>query len=344
MRRFVPGLELNACFYAEAVEPVVRRWPHAASLLGWGSDVLGYDTERSTDHGWGPRLQVFVAERDVEAVRRTLEEHLPATFRGWPTRYGWDEVAPGHHVEVRELGGWLIEQLGFDPRARVDTIDWLTVPQQKLIGVVAGAVYADPDGELGRARERLRWYPEDVWRWLLASQWARLGQEEPFVGRTAEVGDGLGSQIVAVRLARELMSLAFLVERRYRPYVKWFGTAFGELALAPELLPALEPAVAATDFAVREQGLVGAFERLARAHNALGLTEPLDPDVRGFHDRPFRVLASERFAAACRASITDPWLRALPLAGSVDQFVDSTDILSATDRARHLRTFYRSFG
>jgi hypothetical protein len=61
MRGFVSGLDLSAAFYAEAVAPLVGDVPHAAGLVGWGSDVLGFDTSRSTDDGWGPRLRVFVA-------------------------------------------------------------------------------------------------------------------------------------------------------------------------------------------------------------------------------------------------------------------------------------------
>jgi hypothetical protein len=47
--------------------------------------------------------------------------------------------------------------------------------------------------------ERLGWYPDQVWRWLLACQWHRLAQEEAFVARTAEVGDDLGSVVTAGR-------------------------------------------------------------------------------------------------------------------------------------------------
>lgn len=57
---FIPAAELSAAFYAEVVRPLLDRRPHSAALLGWGSDVLVYDTERSTDHGWGPRLTVFL--------------------------------------------------------------------------------------------------------------------------------------------------------------------------------------------------------------------------------------------------------------------------------------------
>jgi hypothetical protein len=37
---------------------------------GLRSDVLGFDTAVSTDHGWGPRTHVFVALAEVDTVRR----------------------------------------------------------------------------------------------------------------------------------------------------------------------------------------------------------------------------------------------------------------------------------
>lgn len=43
---FTSGAELSAAFYAEVVRPLLDRRPHSAALLGWGSDVLGYDTAR----------------------------------------------------------------------------------------------------------------------------------------------------------------------------------------------------------------------------------------------------------------------------------------------------------
>lgn len=339
-RTFLPALELNAGFYADVVEPLVRSYPHASALLGWGSDILGYDTERSTDHGWGPRLQLFVADADLAAVRAAVDAGLPKTYLGWPVRYGMDGVEDRHWVEVVELGTWLTRHIGLDPRAGMGFGDWLSVPQQLLLGVVRGAVYADPAGELKRLREALTWYPRDVWLWLLASQWTRISQEEAFVGRTAEVGDELGSRLIAGRLVRELMRLSFLQNKQYWPYSKWFGTAFAQLPDAAELVPIFEAAAAATDFPTREDALVRAYELLARRHNALDLTAVVDPSVRRFLSRPFRVLFGDRFAAACKDAIEDPWLRELPLVGSVDQFVDSTDVLSASDRAQRLRGIF----
>ena len=314
---FVPGIELARSYYQEVVAALVGDVPHAVGRLGWGSDVLGYDTERSTDHGWGPHLHVFVDADDVPRIRAAVVAGLPTSFRGWPTIYGWDDVAPRHWVEVWELGKWLVQQHGCDPRPRPTASQWLLLPQQLILGVVAGGVFHDDTGELTAVRNELGWYPDDLWLWLLACQWQRIGQEEPFVGRTLEVDDALGSSIVRARLTRDVMRLCFLLERTYAPYSKWFGTAFGRLDAAAEVGPLLESG-----------DLVGAYEAVARRHNALAITAEVEPTRRPFYGRPFDVIAAERFVAACLDRVEDPWLRSLPPIGSIDQWSDSTDILS----------------
>jgi hypothetical protein len=345
---FEPSLELNAAFYREVVEPLVRPVPHAAALLGWGSDVLGYDTTRSTDHGWGPRLQVFVDGDAVDDVRALVEAGLPERFRGWAVRYslgaaqGDDRVV--HRVDVTTLAAWLVGRLGIDPRAGMEPTDWLVIPQQSLLGVVGGRVYADPVGELAAVREVLGWYPCDVWLWLLACGWRRLDQEEPFVGRTAEVGDELGSRIVAARQVREVIRQAFLLERTYAPYSKWLGTAFARLPSAPELAPSLNRALGAATHADREAALADAYQRLAALHNRVAPTGNVDPSSRYFYDRPFRVLGAGRFVDACLDALHDSSLRELPLVGSVDQFADSTDVLAYPTRAARLRAIYQPVG
>jgi uncharacterized protein DUF4037 len=333
---FVPGLELARAFYEEVVGPLAADVPHSAALLGYGSDVLGFDTERSTDHGWGPRLQLFVRGPEREQVAAAVAAGLPESFRGRPVRYGWDDVPVAHHVEVAPLGEWLEEHLGVDPRGGLSTRDWLAIPQQLLLEATAGAVFHDGLGELGPVRETLAWYPHDVWLWLLACRWRRIDQEEPFPGRAAEVGDELGSRVLSARLVRDVMRLCFLLERRYAPYSKWLGTAFRRLAAWNEVGAALDATLAAHDFAAREAAFVEAVEAVARRHNALGVTDPVEPTARRFHSRPFRVLGSARFVDACLERVQDEWLRSLPLVGGIDDFVDSTDVLSSPATARRV--------
>ena len=340
MPTFVPGLQLAASFYAEVIEPRLARLPHSAALVGTGSDVLGYDDVRSTDHGWGPRLQVFVAEHDVEKARRALEA-LPEEHRGWRTVIGSDRAPFRKQVDVWTISGWVISRLGVDPRPGLCSFDWLALPQQLLLEATAGRVFHDGLGELEPLRALLAWYPHDVWLWLLAAQWHRIGQEEAFVGRTADVGDDLGSRIVAARVVRDLMRLCFLQEKVYAPYSKWLNSAFARLASAADVGPALSATLAATTYPERESALVEAYEAVAEHHNRLGVARPEEPKVRSFHERPFRVIGADRFVDACVDAIAEVALRDIPLVGAVDQWVDSTDVLSCPERVRVLKETYR---
>ncbi|HEY9410205.1 MAG TPA: DUF4037 domain-containing protein [Jiangellaceae bacterium] len=353
---FLPGLQLSRIFYDEAVRPVLDQeypgLPHAAARVGTGSEVLGFDTARSADHEWGPRLELFLTPADVadhaHDLRRLLGERLPKQVRGWPTHFqrsddphdpvGRMTLTDGpveHRVTVADVGTWAGATLGFDPATAEPTVrDWLATPQQKLAETTAGEVFRDDLGELTSLRRTLAWYPDEVWRYLLACQWLRISQEEAFVGRCAEVGDDLGSAMVAGRLVRDLMRLCLLLERRYPPYDKWLGSAFARLGIAGDLAPTLRAALAATEYAARERHLCDAYEAVAVRHNEAALTPPVDPTRRRYHDRPFQVLHAERFAHALAATITEPELRALPLTGSVDQWVDSTDLLGRPDPLR----------
>ena len=86
-----------------------------------------------------------------------------------------------------------------------------------------------------------------------------------------------------------------------------------------------------------EEALCRAYELVARRHNELGIGDPVDPTVRPYYSRPFRVIGGERFADACRTRIEDPWLAAQPLIGGIDQVSDSTDVLSYPVRAHKLK-------
>jgi hypothetical protein len=329
------GAALARRLYEEHLAAVIEA-PHAAALLGWGSDVLGYDDERSQDHGFGPRLQLFVDAADVPAVAAAVERALPDEVDGHPTRFGWDDVPVAHRVYVTTVGEWLQVRLAFDATAGVSTLDWLLTPQQRLLEATAGAVFAD-DGRLGSVRAALAWYPDDVWLRMLAAQWRRIAQAEAFPGRAAERGDEVGSRLVTARLAHDLVRLCFLLERRYAPYAKWLGTAFGELESAVEAGPALEAALAATEWPAREEALVAAYEAVARRQVAL--TPGPEPRVHAYFTRPFRVIGGDRFAEACLERVADPRLRALPLVGAVDQVTDSADVLHPL-RWRSLAVLY----
>jgi len=356
MPEFVPGLELSRQFYTNAVRPILEGdFPglaHAAALIGSGSEVLGFDTEMSRDHCWGPRVDLFVREEDharwAERVRAALGEKLPLEFGGYPTHFQPYAGEPGtlilapaadrpirHQVQVLTVSGFLREYAGLEAGRELTLLDWLAIPEQKLRTLAKGAVYYDGLGSLEALQRRLAWYPRDLWLYLLSAQWQRIGQEEPFVGRSGGAGDEAGSAVIAARLARDVMRLFLLMARQYAPYSKWFGGAFARLPCAPRVTPILERAARAAEWQERQRCLADAYEIAAVAHNDLGITPPVPTQARAFYDRPFLVIGGEEIARRIGDAIQDPLVRALPFGvGKVDQFVDSTDVLSHDRRCR----------
>jgi hypothetical protein len=343
---FVPGRELSRRFYAEAVRPLLDErfggLPYAAALIGDGSDVLGYDGPMSTDHGWGPTVTLFLPEAEAgraPGIRALLADRLPPSFLGYPTRFVDHPdnpttlvMAPDgaqDRVRTTTVRSFARRQLGWDPGGPLEPADWLSIPSQQLLSVTAGPVFHDEPGELTALRERLAWYPRDVWRYLLAAGWTRLGQEEHLMGRAGYAGDELGSAVIGGRLVRDLMALGFLLERRYAPYPKWFGTAFRALSCGPVLEPLLHEVLRADAWPERQDAYAAAATALLRQQNELGLTAPLPARATLFWDRPFWVVHGERVAAALVDRIVDPAVRRLTarrLVGGIDQWSDSTDL------------------
>jgi hypothetical protein len=359
---FIPGLTLNRRLYLEVVRPLLdEHLPglvHSAGLMGYGSDVLGMDTRMSTDHNWGPRLQIFLSQGDCERHAKEIDEllrtYLPPTFAGYPVHFtppneadnGTQGPEPyqggpvNHLLSIGTVEGLLNKYLAIKPDDDLSAIDWLVLPEQRLLEVTAGEVFYDGLGTLVPARARVTYYPDDVWKVKLAARWDRLGQEEAFVGRTGDLGDDIGSWIIAARLTRELILLSFLYARRYAPYSKWLGSAFARLPIAADLLPHMQKLTTAADWHQREEHLCVLYSRMAAQHNAAGITEPLSTATQGYFGRPYQVLFGGRFAEAISATISDPSLRNLSEIGATDQFTDNVAIHSNARLSAKLKGIY----
>jgi Domain of unknown function (DUF4037) len=332
---FVPGLKLSRQFYAEVVRPILDGrfpgLPHSAALLGRGSEVLGFDDEMSTDHDWTARVLLFLREDDQarhgDAVGDTLRRELPPRFRDRPVDH-----------EIHTVRDYFLERLAVDVYGEIEAHDWLTFPEHGLRMFTAGAVYHDEVG-LQAVRDRLAYYPRDVWLYLLVAGWWRVHPEVNLVGRAGSVGDELGSALIGSRIVSDLMRLCFLMERQYAPYSKWFGTAFSRLVCGPEMSPTLWNVLQAETWQEREHALMAAYARLAAMHTALQLTEPVSTVVEQVWNRPFKVVWAD-IPGLLRAEIQDPSVLSIaerwPV-GPVDQFRDL--LWPARNRSLLLRLF-----
>jgi hypothetical protein len=345
--RDLRGAELAHGFFTDVVEPLLSQalpgLRYAAARLGSGSDVLGLDDEMSRDHDWGCWLTLLVDEDDrdqVQPISRMLEEGLPERFGEFPVRFPvtWDSSV-SHKVEVATAADFAASRLGVDPTGGLSVLDWLSVTGQSVLEVTAGPVFTDRTHTLAAVRTLLAWYPADVELYVLAAGWQRLCQSLPMVGRTAEAGDELGSRLLSAGLAGDLLWLAFTLSRRWAPYAKWRGTAFRSLPVAARLKPLLDAAAAAPGWRERETALATACEVLLGIQREQGRPAP-ESAVVPFFDRPYRTVA-RAVPLGLLSSIADPDVARLPpMVGSIEQWVDCTDVLASPGRRAALQTAY----
>jgi hypothetical protein len=349
MQDFIPGLQLSELFYREAATPILDAFfpqvSYSAALMGWGSEVLGYDDVQSSDHHWGPRFLLFLSPEDRDqykpAIHETLRQNLPHRFRGYSTSFGEpDEVGVRHmseidsgpvnhmiHIDtIENFFGWY---LGCNPYGPITAADWLSFSEHKLLAVTKGKVFHDGLGELEVIRRQFQYYPRDVWLYQIVAQWIKIFEDREFISRCGHVGDELGSMVIAGTQVKKLMRLCFLMERKYAPYTKWFGTAFSELECASELGPIFRDVLLSSTWKERESNLARAYRVIARMHNALEITRPIAEDVSNYGGRPYLVFEPPNLIHDILISFTDEEVKAIKHGlGSVNQFVDSTDQLS----------------
>jgi hypothetical protein len=296
---------------------------------------------------------LFLSTGDFEAVGDgiydVLSKKLPFTFKGFSTHFANDYLMGNiskypiiHRVRTHSVDSYFTHYIGFNPANGVSEIDWLRTPEQKLRTIQSGKIFHDGLSALQEIKSKLNWYPEDIWYYILACQWRRIDQEEPFVARCGDVGDELGSRVVASRQVKEIMHLCFYLEKEFAPYSKWFGTAFSRLQCAQKLQPLLNRIFLQELWKDRETILSEVYLILAEMHNNLSITEYIEPKITNFHDRPFAVPQSDRFVQAILRKVQSPRLKSLkrPI-GSMSQFTDSTDISCWNSALESISSVYK---
>ena len=324
------GADLSRAYFGQVVRPLLAGHDPglevAAARLGSGSDVLGFDDAQSRDHDWGLRLTVLVEDDRAPEIDALLESELPETWQGFPTRFAttWDPVVR-QRVEVASAAGFAASRLGADPSRGLTLPDWLSLTGQSVLEVTAGPVFHDGPGVLTRIREGLVWYPDDVWRYALAADWSRLGQEFPDVGRAGLRGDEDGSAVIAARHVRTMLHIAHLLHRRWPPYGKWLARSAARLPGGGALRIALHEVLRARDWRSRQAALADAAELLAMIQGEQGLPT-MEPATEPFFERPH--IGVREMAELLTAQIRDPEVRALPVGvGTAEQISDNVSVL-----------------
>lgn len=292
--KFIPSLELSRMLYEEHIQPIMQtKFPdlkYAAATSGMCSENFGLDDEVSMDHEWGPRVSIYLPEHDQERYAKDLmtafHEALPPKFKGFDMMWRKPGVdvhntskAILYHVGVGTVTNALMFYGGITALPFQD-LDWLRVSEQHLLEFTNGVVYRDDVGELTRAREQLAYYPDNVLKFLLASEWGALGSDWFPIGRIGTKGDQLGLHLQSAKIAQRLMRIGFMVSRKYFHYKKWCGSLFMRLPIAAALQPILLELMAEQQWQKVEEMIGEAAVILLQQQNKLKLTPPISMQLK----------------------------------------------------------------
>jgi hypothetical protein len=220
------GLDLAEAYYDTHGAPMIaRRFASyaqriAVGLVGPGSECFGFDDDISRDHDWGPGFCIWLTAEDYERFGADLQKaykNLPAKFMGFGPRI----VSPGEEKRtgVSEISAFYSTYTGLD-HMPASLSEWVSIPESSLATCTNGKIFADPLGEFSVwRRSLLKYYPEDVC--LKKYNFVRsLKRKEFFAAHYSET-----------KFCADVISLVFLLNKRYAPFYKWMHRAVMELPL-----------------------------------------------------------------------------------------------------------------
>ena len=323
---FIKGLELNKGFFSDVVEPLLgKKYPvlqYSAALLGYGSDVMGYDNETSMDHNWGPRLQLFVDEAKlIPEIDDYLKHELPFCYKGFPVNFSepaydlvqsmefTDKKPIRHLIEINTPLHYFGSRYSLNKLGHFSNEDWLAFNDQALLEITSGLVFHDGLGKINPLREELKFFPPDIYKLKLAALWKNIWDNEAFIGRCIEIDDYIGLKINASRIAGFLMKILFYLEGKYIPYDKWFGTAFNELAIYKGIEKIILDILNENVPKKIEENLCVLYERVVDESNKNPELPYIKNKVRDFFERPYKVIFAENIVDDLINSIQDVGIR-----------------------------------
>lgn len=236
------GLPLAREYYDQLGAPMLRQrfgeieGRIAVGLVGPGSECFGYDDETSRDHDWGPAFCMWLTSDDYRQHGRELQkayEELPGAFKGFGPR----RASPGEEFRVGACPtvNFYATFTGLE-RPPATLREWLSIPEASLATCTNGQVFADPLGEFSRWRGALlAHYPEDVRLKKIASRCFTIAQSGQYnLPRSLKRGEPFAAFWFVAQLCVDIMSLVFLLNRRYAPFQKWMHRAVKDLPLLGE--------------------------------------------------------------------------------------------------------------
>ncbi|MES2539339.1 MAG: DUF4037 domain-containing protein, partial [Pseudomonadota bacterium] len=163
------------------------------------------------------------AARGVD-IEDALAEGLPTSWRGRELREGYTRTKG---VALASLEHHLRSTIGLDHPPAMHA-EWLSIPEEDVMHIVAGEVWHDPSGRFSAVREALAGYYPDEVRLRRLAHWCRYfsGMGVYALMRALLRNNELYANTTFARSLRWGVQMAFLLDRQYYPYDKWLTVMF----------------------------------------------------------------------------------------------------------------------
>jgi len=207
----------------------------AAGLVGEGSECYGFDDEISKDHDWGPGFYLWLTQKDYQTIGQALQQQydsLPVNFEGYKRTTVYE-----HRVGIFEIGDFYTGFIGHSHSP--ETLeDWLFLPEEALSKCTNGSVFMDTAGAFSEIRKNLlRFYPEDVRLVKIAARCMTAAQSGQYnYMRSVRRNERYAAQYAKTMFCSDILSLVFLLNKRYAPYYKWRHRAVALLPILGEFI------------------------------------------------------------------------------------------------------------
>lgn len=230
------GLELAEAYYLNNGVELLKQFPDtcdriAVGMVGPGSECFGFDDKWSRDHDWGPGFCLWLTDEDHALVGETLQQaylSLPDKFMGFGPR----KSSPGEEwrVGVNRIRNFFTRVTGLDhPPESIS--EWLRIPEHALATCINGRVFVDPLGKVTRWRQAIgKYYPEDIRLKKMASRCITIAQSGQYnFPRALKRGESFAADASRTQFCTDIISLVFLLNRRFMPFYKWIHRAVADL-------------------------------------------------------------------------------------------------------------------
>ena len=242
MNNKIKGMELSELYFKNVYLPVLEKdfsdlyERMAVGLAGEGSECFGYDDEMSQDHDFGPSCCIWLTQEDYEKYGRKLSdalESLSKEFMGFRALNisEWGNDRRG----VLNMNDWYYKFLGMETHPS-NLYDWRLIPETALAAATNGKVFVDNLGEFTKIRDKLSGYfPEDIRLNKIATRCMKIAQSEQYnFSRCMKRNEIVAARMAETEFLDEAVHMIYLLNRKYKPFYKWFHRRLKELPILGE--------------------------------------------------------------------------------------------------------------